>query len=247
MAANQNINRETADIETSSDGYAARFAGPIGTWMLGVQTAAVSGCLPAGQRLAILDVGGGHGQLAGFLADAGHSVTVLGSDPVCARRLEPLLAAGKIAFVSGDVLLLPFPDQHFDAVVSVRLLPHCVRWQSLIGELCRVARHRVIVDYPLDSGLNRVAPFLFAAKKRVEGNTRTWLNFRHAQIAAEFARSGFRPGRRIGQFIMPMVLHRAMGSAVVSRLIEAPSRLLGITRRFGTPVIAAFERSTPEP
>ena len=27
--------RETADIETSSDGYASRFSGPVGRWMLG--------------------------------------------------------------------------------------------------------------------------------------------------------------------------------------------------------------------
>lgn len=244
MDVNQNLHRETADIETSSAGYAARFDGPVGAWMLSVQTSAVRDCLPPGQHLAILDVGGGHGQLAGSLAGADHAVTVFGSDPVCARRLEPLIAAGKIAFATGDVLALPFPDLQFDTVVSVRLLPHCARWPLLIGELCRVARRRVIVDYPLDSGLNRVAPFLFAAKKRMEGNTRTWLNFRHAQIAAEFERRGFRPARRIGQFSMPMVLHRVVRSRAFSRLIEAPGRMLGLTGRFGTPVIAAFERST---
>ena len=62
---------EQPDVETSSDGYAARFAGPAGRYMLGVQEAAVRSMLadlPPGA--SVLDVGGGHGQLLALMLDA---------------------------------------------------------------------------------------------------------------------------------------------------------------------------------
>ena len=129
--------RETADVETATDDYASRFSGPVGTWMLEVQEHAVNTLLGAPEGRTLLDVGGGHGQLAGPLARAGWRVTVQGSDEVCARRIAPLIKAGTVQFATGDILSLPFEDRSFDCVVSVRLLPHCERWPALIAELCR--------------------------------------------------------------------------------------------------------------
>ena len=229
--------RETADIETSSDDYAARFSGPVGTWMLGVQERAVRELLgpPGGQTL--LDVGGGHAQLAGPLAHAGWRVTVQGSDPICARRLGPLLASGTVRFFVGDILALPFPDRSFDAVVSVRLLPHCERWPALVAELCRVARRAVIVDYPTSESINRIAPALFGAKKRIEKNTRTFTLFTHRQVEEAFSSRGFTPAGRRAQFFLPMVIHRALHCRPCSAALEAICRGAGLTRRWGSPVI----------
>jgi len=234
--------RETADIETSSESYASRFSGPVGAWMLAVQERAVSGLLgtPAPGAAGVLDVGGGHAQLALPLADAGWRVTVLGSAAVCARRLAPAIAAGRVRCVAGDLLALPFPDRSFDYVVSVRLLSHCERWPQLVAELCRVARRAVIVDYPTPESLNRVAPALFGAKKRLEGNTRTFTLFTHRQIAQAFSARGFTPAGRVGQFFLPMVLHRALRCRPCSGALETASRALGLTGRWGSPVIARF-------
>jgi SAM-dependent methyltransferase len=229
--------RETADIETSSDGYAARFAGPVGAWMLDVQERAVRELLGTTAGATVLDVGGGHAQLAAPLARAGWPVTVLGSDPSCARRLEPLIAAGAVRFVAGDILALPFPDRSFDFVVSVRLLPHCDRWPALVAELCRVARRAVIVDYPTSESLNRVAPALFGAKKRLEGNTRTFTLFTHREVEDAFTAAGFAPSGRIAQFFLPMVLHRALRCRPCSAALETLARAAGLTRRWGSPVV----------
>lgn len=233
---------ETADIETASAGYAARFAGPIGVWMLARQERLTLAALRAADVRTVLDVGGGHGQLARPLAAAGYEVTVLGSAERCADRIRDLVQAGRCRFEVGNVIALPFPDQHFDAAVSVRLLPHCERWPILIQELCRVARTWVVVDYPLRSGLNALAPWLFEAKRRVEKNTRTWRNFSHAEVRDAFAQAGFRPASREGQFLWPMVLHRALRSPGVSAALEWLPARLGLTARWGTPVIAAFRR-----
>ena len=234
--------RETADIETSSDDYASRFSGPVGSWMLEVQERAVRRLLGAPGGQTLLEVGGGHGQLAGPLARAGWRVTVLGSDPACSRRIEPLIAAGSVQFVTGDMLALPFADRAFDAVVSVRLLSHCERWPALVAELCRVARHAVIVDYPTNESLNRVAPALFGAKKRIEKNTRTFTLFTHAEVGEAFTALAYAPAGRVGQFFLPMVLHRALRCRPCSATLEALARVAGLTRRWGSPVVGRFVR-----
>ncbi|MDQ2673475.1 MAG: methyltransferase, partial [Chloroflexota bacterium] len=73
--------REDADVESSSEAYARRFAGPVGQWFLELQarlTLESLAGLPPGAT--ILDVGGGHAQLAPPLVEAGYRVTVVGSD-----------------------------------------------------------------------------------------------------------------------------------------------------------------------
>jgi 2-polyprenyl-3-methyl-5-hydroxy-6-metoxy-1,4-benzoquinol methylase len=76
--------RETPDVETSSRAYARRFAGKVGAWFLAVQLRAVRKLLaPFGPGATLVDVGGGHGQLATPLAACGYEVTVLGSHPSC--------------------------------------------------------------------------------------------------------------------------------------------------------------------
>lgn len=231
---------ETADIETASAGYAARFKGAVGAWMLERQARLILDHLPPAPA-TVLDVGGGHGQLTSPLVAAGYRVTVQGSSPACRERVDSLIQAGRIEFVASSILALPFPDRSFDTVVSVRLLPHCERWPELIAELCRVARQTVVVDYPRQSGLQRRAPFLFRLKKGLEGNTRTWLSFRDDQVAEAFARRGWCRTACVGQFLFPMVLHRALRCRSLSAALEKPGIWTGITGRNGSPVIAVFE------
>jgi 2-polyprenyl-3-methyl-5-hydroxy-6-metoxy-1,4-benzoquinol methylase len=236
--------REQGDVESSTAGYAARFAGPVGAWMLGVQERITLRMLEAHPGATVLDVGGGHGQLCAPLARAGWPVTVLGSAPSCGARIAGLVAHGRCRFVVGDLLALPFPDRAFDVVTSFRLLPHCDRWELLVGELCRVARTLVIVDYPTIESVNKVAPALFGAKKKLEGNTRTFTLFTHREVAGAFAGRGFALERRVGQFFLPMVLHRALRCRPCSAALEAVCRGVGLTGRWGSPVIAAFRRGS---
>ena len=234
---------ETADIETSSDGYAARFAGPVGDWMLAVQERITVALLAGRPGATILDVGGGHGQLAGPLCRAGHHVTVLGSDDSCRKRIAALVDAGACGFVTGNVVALPFPDRSFDVAISFRLLPHCDSWPVLVSELTRVARTAVVVDYPAGQGFNALAPALFGAKKKLEGNTRTWRMFTHAEVDEAFRQAGYRLTRREPQFFLPMALHRALRCRGMSRVLEAVCRGAGLTRRWGSPIIAEYVRA----
>ena len=234
---------ETADIESSSDGYAGRFAGPTGQWMLSVQERLTLSLLkPCGEGRSILDVGGGHGQLAVPLCREGHRVTVLGSSEECARRLQPALDSGRCRFRVGNVIALPFPDRSFDLAISFRLLTHCGSWPELVAELCRVAREGVIVDYPTSQSVNRLAPKLFEAKKKVELNTRTWRLFTHAEVRRVFSEQCFKQTRLKKQFLLPMVLHRMLKCRPVSAGLETAFRGIGLTRLAGSPVIGLYRR-----
>src|SRR5690349_4328256 len=108
---------EDSDVHASSDEYAARFRDEVGQWMLTIQEQAVVSLLDQ-QCMSVLDVGGGHGQIALPLSRAHRSVTVLGSSPVCAERLREQIDNGMIAFRSGNLLDIPYDARSFDLVVS---------------------------------------------------------------------------------------------------------------------------------
>ena len=232
-----------ADVETSSDAYARRFAGAVGSWFLEVQARAtleLLAMLPG--RMRILDVGGGHAQLAPALIEAGHEVTVLGSAPSCGARLAPWIPSGRCSFEVGDLLKMPYPDRSFDIALCFRLLPHISTWTPLIAELCRVSARAVIVDYPSTRSVNVVSSRFFGWKQRIEGNTRPFLLFRPGELGAIFKGCGFRFGAARPQFLLPMVLHRKMNSAGISQALELSARTLGLTRLWGSPIIVRADR-----
>lgn len=228
---------EDADVVTSADAYADRFAGPVGAWFLEVQARRTLALLPSGRPLRVLDVGGGHAQLAPHLIDAGHDVTVLGSRQSCAQRLEPWLQAGRCRFDVGNLATLPYADASFDVVLGFRLLAHVADWRGLLCELCRVARRAVIADYPSSRSANAVSRPLFRLKKGVEKSTRPFRVLTPTEVSRFFDSNAFKITHATGQFILPMVLYRALGSARFAALLETPARQLGLTRFFGSPVI----------
>jgi SAM-dependent methyltransferase len=235
--------REDADVETSSDAYARRFAGPVGAFFLEVQARATLDLLQPWPGAGVLDVGGGHAQVTGPLVEAGHPLTVLGSALACEGRLRRWTRSGGARFVCGDLLAAPFADRSFDVVLSYRLLPHVSRWPELIGELARLARVAIVVDYPTHRSVNAVSGWTFGLKKGVEGDTRPFTVFRDAEVETAFAQHGFAPTGRRPQFLFPMALHRATGSASLARALEAAGGALGLRRAFGSPIILRLERS----
>src|SRR5262249_37041723 len=98
----------------------------------------------------VIDVGTGTGRAALVLAGAGAHVTAIdASDQMLrvARARAESRGAG-IRFEVGDAHHLAHRDGAFDVAVSLRVLMHTPDWRRCIGELCRVSRHRVIVDFP---------------------------------------------------------------------------------------------------
>jgi SAM-dependent methyltransferase len=225
------------DVETASDAYAHRFAGPVGEWLLAVQTAALRELLAPFAAATVLDVGGGHAQAAVPLVADGHRVTVTGSEESCRGRLDRLLPAGDFAFERCPLDALPFPDRSFEVVVALRLLAHAPRWDALLAELCRVARAAVVFDYPPRSGMHRLAGALYRWKVAVERDTRPYRRFPRGEVAASLARFGWEPAAQRRELLLPLALHRLVRRPAVSRPVEGTARRLGLTRRWGAPVL----------
>lgn len=234
---------EEPDVVSSSERYARRFAGPVGAWFLQTQTRATLELLAdLGGPLRILDVGGGHAQLAPALIEAGHEVTVLGSTAECGERLRPWTDDGRCRFDVGSLRALPYADAAFDVVISFRILSHMADPEAFVAELCRVSSGTVLLDFPSRRSVNILADTLFALKLRIEGNTRSFGIFAPERIRAMFARNTFAFGPCRPQFLFPMALHRLLGSAAAARVLESPWQRLRVTQAFGSPVIVRADR-----
>lgn len=233
---------EAADIVTSSEEYARRFSGRTGAWFLQVQAQAVLGMLAEHPAAHILDVGGGHNQLAGLLAEKGYRVRIFSSAPLAQTRVESLVRSGRCDFSTGNVLDLPFENCSFDVVTGIRMLSHVGDWPALLGEMTRVAGRAVVFDYTEKGSLNRLAPRLFGLKRQIEKDTRPFQLFRGAELALTLNRLGFQIEQRYPQFLLPMVMHRRLGVQPLSAGLEALFRLTGLTGRWGSPVLAKAVR-----
>ncbi len=234
---NNSLYPEFADIETASEDYANRFSGKVGEFFLNIQTQIVLEMLRPWPRAAVLDVGGGHGQIALPLVQKGFRVTVAGSSPSSRKRLDSLLPPDSFRFQYCHLLDLPFQDKSFDVVVSFRFLPHLDQWPELITEMCRVADKAVIVDYPDIRSFNFLSEVLFKAKKAIEGNTRPFRCFRRSEILAPFIKNRFNQPVFRPEFFVPMAIHRALKNKTFSSVVESISLGLGLTRLLGSPII----------
>ena len=232
---------ESPDVETSSDGYARRFRGRVGRFFLDKQARIVLNLAAKWPNCRVLDVGGGHAQLASPMINAGYRVTIAGSRDVCRSRLDARLEPGSFDYVTCDLHHLPYPDGCFDMVLAFRLLPHIDDWKALIEEMCRVSRRAVIVDYPDLRSYNIFHKATFCWKKAIEGDTRPFRCFRRRQLNAEFSNAGFGSPRFRPQFFFPMALHRAFGHARFSMMCEKAAGALGLTSLWGSPVILRVE------
>jgi 2-polyprenyl-3-methyl-5-hydroxy-6-metoxy-1,4-benzoquinol methylase len=214
----------------------------VGAFFLDVQSRVTLELLAKFAGASVLDVGGGHGQTTGALVAAGHPVTILGSEPSCEARVREWTRSGRAAFLAGDLLDPGLADRSFDVVLSYRLLPHARRFEDLVATLARLAGKAVIVDYPTRRSLNAAADVFFGLKRNVERDTRPFRVFADEEVLGAFSRHGFRPTARRGQFLFPMALHRAAGSAGLARGLEAAASATGLTRLLGSPVILRLER-----
>jgi SAM-dependent methyltransferase len=235
---------EHCDVASSSDDYARRFAGAVGQWMLDVQSRAVLELLEPWQGGTVLDVGGGHAQLAVPLSKAGYAVTILGSDNACGDRPRSLLSHTGLRITIGDIIDPPFADAQFDVVLAFRLMAHVRDWRAMLKGLCRVARHAVVIDFSTPVSVNALALPLFAAKKKLEANTRPFRLRRRGIVQAALKGEGFGDFRHVGQYVVPMALHRLMNSPGLSRALEGVLHAGGLARVLGSPIVLRATRDS---
>jgi ubiquinone/menaquinone biosynthesis C-methylase UbiE len=238
------------DIETSSDRYATRrFSGAAGQWLLAQQSKAVSSLLDrmGEMPLKVLEIGGGHGQITPLLVARGHDVVVHGSAEGCFARIELARRAhpDRVTRCVANLWRLPFADASFDLVIAIRLLGHVVEWRELLAEMARVSRRFVVVEFARKSNvlaLQSLRDAVFSLKHRVEGTTRPFFAYPEGALQEELRARRFEHVATVGQFAMPMMIHRVLRSPALSSALEGSLHSVGLRDGVRSPAILLAER-----
>lgn len=231
--------------KTVAEGFdALRFGGPIGGHLAECQATILREAFAPLEGRSILDVGTGTGRAAVELAQAG--AHVLGVD-ASAEMLDVARARAREAGVTlelglADAHQLPFGDRTVEGAVSLRVLMHAIDWRRCLAELCRVARWRVAVDFPAALSFAAMESGARHAAVRLGRRVEAYRVMREAEVAAAFRASGYRVVLVRRQFVLPIALHKKVGSLPVTLAVEGGLRAVGLLRALGSPVTMVAER-----
>jgi ubiquinone/menaquinone biosynthesis C-methylase UbiE len=229
---------------------ALRFSGPIGRLLADSQEQQIATSLAPLEGRRVLDVGTGTGRAAIALARRGAIVTGIDASAemlhVAEKRARDAgLApgeAGPLTFVRGDAHHIDFADRSFDAVVCLRVLMHTPDWKQSLRELCRVADSRIVFDYPSRSSAAAVEALARRAVAPFVPRIEAYRVFSSRAIRAALREQGFRVAGEYRQFVLPIALHKRIGSEAWTRRVERLLARVGLLRLFGSPVTIVAER-----
>lgn len=233
-----------ADAEVAAGFDALRFGGPIGELLAATQERVIASFLGSLDGLRVLDVGTGTGRAAIALALRGARVSAVDAsrEMLDVARVRARAAGVAVTFDLADAHALPFADRSFEAALALRVLMHTPGWRQALAELCRVSRSRVVFDYPSA----RSAAALQALARRVAAalgrRTEAYHVFRHGRMRAALAAQGFTIVGVHRQFVLPIAVHKAIGSRRVTDTSERLLGALGLNAAFGSPVTIVAER-----
>jgi ubiquinone/menaquinone biosynthesis C-methylase UbiE len=233
-----------ADPEMAGRFDAMRFSGPIGTLLAEAQDEVIASFLGPLDGRAVLDVGTGTGRAAIGLARRGARVTGIDASAEMLRVARERAAAGgvDVTFDVGDAHRLTFADRAFHAAVSLRVLMHTPDWKQCLAELCRVADDRVVFDYPAAlsaAALQACSRRLLAAAGR---NVEAYRVMSSSDVRRTLDGAGFRVERVHRQFVLPIALHKAIGSRAFTVRVEQALAAVGLLRLLGSPVTVVAVR-----
>lgn len=233
-----------ADPATARTFDDRRFGGPIGELIAESQAAVLRHLIGQVADHRILDVGTGTGRAALLLARDGARVTgVDASDEMLAVARRRAQQDGlSIDLRRADAHDLPFEPRSFDVAVSLRVLMHTPEWRRCIGELCRVADRLVVVDYPSAASLASIQAATRRVTHALGANTEPYRVFTDRETRAAFEAHGFAIRTIHRQFVLPIALHKAVGSAAFTTRSENLLDRLGLLSLFGSPVTILAER-----
>jgi len=221
-----------------------RFGGPIGDIIASEQARVLAGFVGDVRDRPVLDVGTGTGRAALLLARCGARVTGVdaSAEMLAVARRRAADEQVDVQFLPGDVHALDFADRSFDVVVSLRVLMHTVGWRQSLAELCRVSRDLVVIDYPSAHSLAAIESVARHVTHAFGANTEPYRVFRDRTIASAFDANGFRIRSIHKQFVLPIALHKALGSRRFTAGVEDALARGGLLRAAGSPVTVVAQR-----
>jgi SAM-dependent methyltransferase len=221
-----------------------RFGGPIGELIAGSQARVLANMIGRIKDRSVLDVGTGTGRAALLLARGGARVTAVDASVQMLEMARRRAAeeSVKVNFMIADAHALKFPDRAFDAAVCLRVLMHAPDWRLCMSELCRVSQRLVIFDYPSAFSVAAIESLTRRAVHAAGGRTEAYRVLSDRQIRNALSESGFAVRSIHRQFVMPIQLHRAIGSRRFTFFSEDLLDRVGLLRLFGSPVTVCAER-----
>lgn len=223
----------------------SHFGGSMGQYILEAQENVLVDFLGDLRDVSLLDVGAGTGRAALAFAQKGARVTGVDASP------EMLKVAGvhaselgvAVKFQTGDAHALDFSDRSFDVAVSLRMLMHTPDWRRCLAELCRVSRKRVLFDYPPTTSASSIQVALRRAQKFFGRRVETYHVLGNSDVRSALAANRFKIVKIHKQFVLPIGLHKFVGSKKFTETSEKFLAAIGLLKIFGAPVTILAERS----
>jgi ubiquinone/menaquinone biosynthesis C-methylase UbiE len=111
---------------------------------------AVLNALGPVEDTAVLEVACGTGRFTSLLADRGADIVGLDISPAMLKqgreKARSVEVDDSLEFMRADAARLPFPDDHFDAVLAMRFFHLADRPASFLSEMARVSKGQVFFD-----------------------------------------------------------------------------------------------------
>jgi SAM-dependent methyltransferase len=233
-----------ADADVAAAFDALRFGGPIGALVADEEARAIIRFVGDVAGARVLDVGTGTARAALAIAERGAAVTGLDYSREMLRVGQGRVAkAGSpVRLLRGDAQRLPFTDRRFDVTVSVRLLMHVPDWRACLTELCRVTRRRLVIDYPARASAAAIQAMTRRVVHGLGRPTEPYRVFADSTIDAVCRAAGFRVVERHRHFVLPIALHKTIGTPGFTSASEGFLRRIGLTGLVGSPVALVAER-----
>jgi SAM-dependent methyltransferase len=221
-----------------------RFSGPVGRLIAETQERVVARFLAPVEGRTVLDVGTGTGRAAIALARRGARVTGVDAseEMLAVARRRAADRKVDVPFLEGDAHALQFADHSFDVVVCLRVLMHTPDWRRSLSELCRVARYRVVFDYPALASAAALQALTRQVAAAAGANVEAYRVLSDRAVGAALRRSRFRVVARQRQFVLPIALHKRIDSLAVTSSVEGALARLGLRWMLGSPVTVVAER-----
>jgi ubiquinone/menaquinone biosynthesis C-methylase UbiE len=223
---------------------ALRFSGPVGRYLLEAQEAVLREALAPLPGAHVLDVGTGTGRAAIGLALQGAHVLGLDASAEMLAVAADRARASRVAVRWGlaDAHQLPVGDRAVDAAVCLRVLMHAIDWRACVGELCRVSRRRVVLDFPALGSFAAIESGARRLRQRLGGTVEAYRVMAERDVVASLAAHGFRPVMVRRQFVLPIAVHKVVNRFEVTRGVERGLAAVGLLRLLGSPVTLVAER-----
>ncbi|MEZ3114345.1 class I SAM-dependent methyltransferase [Halobaculum sp. MBLA0147] len=179
----------------------------------------------------VLEIACGTGRFTVMLAERGADVVGLDiSDAMLTQGREKARRAGvadSIEFMRGDAGRLPFPDDHFDAVMAMRFFHLADTPEAYLTELARVAREVVFFDTFNDASLRVVYNWALPMGSRLYGGD---------EVRSLVADAGLTLTRADHDFVFPYGFYRKLPNAVAApfRAVDTALGGTGVGRRLAS-------------